>query len=370
MRVTVIGAGVVGTHVAVALARRGAEVTLLDRGEPGQGTTAGSFAWIDASHPGLASYLDLRVRGVRAWQRQADELGRPPWVALPGTLSWPGPDEGIEEHLQRLDAHGCGPRRLSAGDARSLEPDLIVPGDTDTLYHFEGEGWVEASPAIAALLDRGRAAGIRVRTHVAVESLLLDESGCVGGVGLAGGERLEGDLVVSCAGRWTGSLAAGAGIDVPMVPAAPHAPPSLGLVVRTTPGPARVGRVIRGDGLLVRPEPGGRLLVHSEAHDSMLETEGAPPPGAAEEVLARLAERIRGASEMRVEAARICVRALPADLMPVVGPALDGLYVVATHSGITLAPALGELVASELIDERESEELQPFRPARFGRAAA
>src|SRR4051794_15069015 len=96
MRITVIGAGVVGTHVAVALTLRGAKVTLLDRGEAGQGTTAGSFAWIDASHPGLTSYLDLRVLGVAAWRRQAGELGRPGWVSLPGTLSWPGPDEGLE----------------------------------------------------------------------------------------------------------------------------------------------------------------------------------------------------------------------------------------------------------------------------------
>jgi len=49
-------------------------------------------------------------------------------------------------------------------------------------------------------------------------------------------------------------------------------------------------------------------------------------------------------------------------------PARDGLYVVATHSGMTVAPALGELVAGEILDERQSDALERFRPARFERA--
>jgi glycine/D-amino acid oxidase-like deaminating enzyme len=40
--------------------------------------------------------------------------------------------------------------------------------------------------------------------------------------------------------------------------------------------------------------------------------------------------------------------------------------VVATHSGVTLAPALAELVASEVLEGSDREELRPFRPGRFG----
>ena len=49
------------------------------------------------------------------------------------------------------------------------------------------------------------------------------------------------------------------------------------------------------------------------------------------------------------------------------GPVRDGLYVVATHSGMTVAPALGELVVGEILDERQSDALERFRPARFER---
>lgn len=44
---------------------------------------------------------------------------------------------------------------------------------------------------------------------------------------------------------------------------------------------------------------------------------------------------------------------------------MPSLYVVAAHSGVTLAPVLGELVANELIDSVAEQRLKPFRPGRF-----
>src|SRR6185312_575904 len=99
MRVVVLGAGIVGAHVACELAFRGADVTLIEAGEPGGGTTAGSFAWIDASAPGIADYLGLRPLGVRAWHRWAGE----PWLSLPGTITWASEDaETLEAHAERV----------------------------------------------------------------------------------------------------------------------------------------------------------------------------------------------------------------------------------------------------------------------------
>jgi glycine/D-amino acid oxidase-like deaminating enzyme len=146
----------------------------------------------------------------------------------------------------------------------------------------------------------------------------------------------------------------------------------MGLVVSTTAVRSRLRSVLFADGLLVRPDRDGRLLLHSDAHDARVHSRTAdpPPPAVAEELLALLRARLRGMDAAGVEQARTCIRALPADRMPVVGPALDGLYVVATHSGVTLAPVLGELAVMELIDGREAAELARFRPQRFKRRAA
>jgi glycine/D-amino acid oxidase-like deaminating enzyme len=46
-------------------------------------------------------------------------------------------------------------------------------------------------------------------------------------------------------------------------------------------------------------------------------------------------------------------------------PDVSGYYLAVTHSGVTLAPALGRIVADEIVHEREEPRLAPFRPGRF-----
>jgi glycine/D-amino acid oxidase-like deaminating enzyme len=55
--------------------------------------------------------------------------------------------------------------------------------------------------------------------------------------------------------------------------------------------------------------------------------------------------------------------------MPAVGfpPGIEGLYVFVSHSGVTLGPILGTLVAAELFGSLDPR-LEPYRPARFAAA--
>ena len=58
---------------------------------------------------------------------------------------------------------------------------------------------------------------------------------------------------------------------------------------------------------------------------------------------------------------------MPEDGFPVIGrPArIGGLYIATMHSGVTLAPVVGELVALEVIDGTRDPLLAPFGPDRF-----
>ena len=61
-------------------------------------------------------------------------------------------------------------------------------------------------------------------------------------------------------------------------------------------------------------------------------------------------------------------RVLPPDGFPIVGY-LRGprnLYVTATHSGVTLAPILGQYATQEILDGISLEPLSPYRPDRLG----
>ena len=64
-------------------------------------------------------------------------------------------------------------------------------------------------------------------------------------------------------------------------------------------------------------------------------------------------------------------RAMPADRLPIVGPLpwLGSLYLAVSHSGVTLAPALGRLVAKEVAEGTADGLLAPFRPGRFAERA-
>jgi glycine/D-amino acid oxidase-like deaminating enzyme len=50
-------------------------------------------------------------------------------------------------------------------------------------------------------------------------------------------------------------------------------------------------------------------------------------------------------------------------------PGLDSLYLAVTHRGVTLAPALGRLVADEIATGEPQWLLTQFRPGRFNERA-
>jgi glycine/D-amino acid oxidase-like deaminating enzyme len=58
---------------------------------------------------------------------------------------------------------------------------------------------------------------------------------------------------------------------------------------------------------------------------------------------------------------------MPADGEPIVGPVVEvpGLYVAVLHSAVTLAAAVGRLVARELVDGAVEPLLAGCRPDRF-----
>jgi glycine/D-amino acid oxidase-like deaminating enzyme len=87
---------------------------------------------------------------------------------------------------------------------------------------------------------------------------------------------------------------------------------------------------------------------------------------------ARAATAMQAASEIlpaltniSAESVRIGIRPIPLDGFPVAGwdPTRPGLYHVVTHSGVTLGPVLGRLVAADVAGA-SAIELATFRPDR------
>lgn len=73
--------------------------------------------------------------------------------------------------------------------------------------------------------------------------------------------------------------------------------------------------------------------------------------------------------EVPIEAVRIAIRPEPVNSYSAIGrlPGVKGLHVAITHSGVTLAPFIGEGLTREILHSQEVPEFAAFRPARFFR---
>ncbi|MFL6126810.1 NAD(P)/FAD-dependent oxidoreductase [Actinophytocola sp.] len=356
MRVIVIGAGVVGAAVAAGLARRGAEVTVLEAERPGAGTTGNTFAWVNAGGKEPESYFALNHAGMRAHRELAG--GNAPWYFPTGNLVVAGEEHraALANRLDRLRDRDYPAQRLTPARVRELEPDLVLPPGAAYAF-FPDEAHVLPISLLARLLGDARDHGATVHTRAAVTEV-------DGGVAsTADGTRHRADVVVSCTGRWTTEVASLAGAAIPMIDPNRAGTPAVGYLATTAPVPVRLTRVLHTPALNVRPDGAGRLQLHAPDLDP-----GADPanPGTdvAAEFARRLPEVLTGTENAPIDAVRIGQRAIPGDGHTVAGFTDPGFYVVATHSGVTLAPLLGDLVADELFGV-ESPMLADFRPDRF-----
>src|SRR5438128_10425142 len=71
--------------------------------------------------------------------------------------------------------------------------------------------------------------------------------------------------------------------------------------------------------------------------------------------------------EVEPEAVRIAIRPIPGDHLSAVGPMprTSGYYIAITHSGVTMSPFLGAVVADEIVHGRQRAELTHFRHAAY-----
>jgi glycine/D-amino acid oxidase-like deaminating enzyme len=354
MRVVVIGAGIVGAAVAAGLTRRGARVTVLEERFPGAGTTATSFGWVGAGSVHAADsdvYFTLTHAAVHAHHALGSDAFR-----STGHLEWAGGRVSQEELNRRVDwltARDYAVERITAERAGELEPCLTPRPDGTEYVLYPEEAHVFPARLLGRLLAEARAGGAEVETGVAVREVRSGSAGA--NVVLADGGVRTADVVVSCAGRWTGML-----LDLPML--VPGAGTS-GFLATTSPLPVPLSRVVSTDHLCVRPDGGGRLLLRATDLDSTADP--ALPPGhrIGAELLARLPEVLRGTEGAHIEQVRVAPHTAPARGRTVAGFVDDAehVYAVVSRDGVTLAPLLADLVAGEVYGT-ESAMLSPFRP--------
>jgi glycine/D-amino acid oxidase-like deaminating enzyme len=361
VKVTVVGAGLVGSNIAYRLATAGAEVTVVESGVPGAVASATSYAWLNSNNVSDTNYHMLRCLGMAAYPELARDLGHGDWLHTDGNLHIAYGDAAgatLRDRVERLRGLGYPARLIDTDEVAAREPALRLTGPVAAAAFYPGEGWIDATPLIGDLLAGfQRAGGTLVSGRVA---RLSTADGRVAGVELADGTVIGADTVVLCAGA-TSELLAGTGVDVSLIG-------EVGASVVTAPAPVRVKALIHLPDLSIRPDGNARLVIRAKDIDEAVDTDTMTlPQDAVDEVVRRTvaALDIPGGTLTAAEV-RTAFRPRPPDGRPIIG-AVDGVpgaYLVSTHSGATLGALLGNVVTQEVVYGREEPLLAPFRLSR------
>ena len=372
--VAVIGAGIVGACIAARLAEKNTPVLLLDTGEPGHGTSNASYAWVNANQKLPRAYFDLSVAAMAEYQRLAWQHAPATWYHRDGNLVWfadPGQAADLAERVARLQAWGYAAELIPVSQAiADLEP-ALAGGDTRPdaqIAWFPEEAWVDALAMTERLVAAARHAGGRVLTGPDREVVSISrDGGRVTTITLRGGQTLPVRAVVNAAGAAGTAVAAMVGRKLPMQD-------SPGMIVRATlpDGVETLTRLDDREIIAMRPDGPERVLIALDA-ESISEIAGLPPGPLSishplvGRMLALAADAAPVLAAAQPVAAVIAPRPIPADGYPSVGgvPEIPGYFEAITHSGVTLAPLIGRVLAAEILGQPPDPLFAPYRPDRF-----
>ncbi|MFB7737942.1 TIGR03364 family FAD-dependent oxidoreductase [Streptomyces sp. NPDC056112] len=213
MRVTVVGAGVVGTMHAWQAVERGHEVVQIEREAEARGASLRNFGQIWVSGRAVGEELDTALRARELWEEIG---GRVPALGFRanGSLT---PVRGdleravAEAAVARPDAAVRGRKLLTPAEARALNPALR--GEFDAALYCERDAAVEPRTAQLAL----RAELLKHPNYTFLPGREVREVVGEGAVRDDHGDVHTGDVVVLCTGAWLGGLVrelAGPGLPV------------------------------------------------------------------------------------------------------------------------------------------------------------
>ena len=410
-RVVVIGGGAVGLACAYELARRGSEVVVLDRGEPGNGCSAGNLGWVV---PALSDPLPAPgvVRESLKWMLKRDSplyidprfaLSAPGWLwrfwrhcnprdytrgleavaalnrrtfELYDRLRGDGvrfemyqqgllflfSTEAELEHtfasFAKLTALGLSPaERLSRDAVLAMEPALSPQVAGGVLVTREGH--LRPESLCSGLVERLRGMGAEVRSDLEVVGATRTAAR-VNAVETRAG-ALEGDVFVIAAGAWSGRVARMFGFDLPI-----QAGKGYSVTIRDPVNKPKYPLYLHEPRVGITPFDGALRL------GGTMELSGINSRIVPERVAAirRAASRyVPNVDAGRAQVEWTGMRPLTPDGLPAIGraPGLDNVFVATGHAmlGVTLAPVTGAAIGELVAGDRSSFDLVPFDPGRF-----
>jgi sarcosine oxidase subunit beta len=369
--VAVIGAGSVGVPAALALARTGLSVLVIDElPSPGQLSNKKAIGGIRATHSdfGKIRVCQRSIEIFSAWKEaEGDEIG---WLS--NGYSYPAYSESMERKLKDLMQvqHGFGLdiRWVSPAEYDELVPGINMEGLRGSTYS-PGDGSASPLLAVNAFYFKSLAAGAAYRFGEKVTSLRLAKDR-IEAVATDRGEYAVGE-VINAAGNDAREIARLAGLDVTVVP--DNHEGAISEPVQRFFGPMVVD---------IRPEPGSAnyyFYQNNEGQVVFCITPDPPILGVRNEstsvffpqVAKRMVQLYPRLASLRVRRSWRGQYPMTPDGFPIVGRAAalkNYIHAVGMcGQGFMLGPGLGELL-TRMVTRRQTADdariLQSFLPDR------
>jgi len=387
--VLVIGGGIVGAATAYQLARRGAEVILLEADQLASGATGRNlgFIWLHTRRPGPELELVMATRN--GLEGLPDELGADFGLRTNGGLIYFTTEAQaavMREFVERRVGDGVPMRLLDGDEAREMAP--ILPETVLGASFCPLDAQIDSRRYVRAFAAAAQRAGARVVEGTAARTLETRD-GRITRVSTDIGPISAGHVVLA-AGAWSPYLAAQLGLDLPIHPMRLQ-------IVQTEPMAPRLDVVLYGPAAvkqyaMFRELPSYRHEAFAtELEDrlglALLESacqtaDGSYLLGIAMDFpgfdwkpdlagVALVAEGMAAAlPELRAARfARAWAGVLPmtSDSLPIIGraPGFDDLIIASGHVfGNGAGPTTGMLVADLICGTEPAMDMTPFRPDR------
>ena len=353
-KVIVVGSGIIGASVALACQDLGAEVSVLEQGSLGGIASSNSFGWINASFAENQAYFDLRKAALESFRALDQRLVLVDCIRWQGTLWWEDAGRNFVEQFRSLTSRGYPASIVNEDQIASLEPYLRQLPNQAILTATEGAA--QAQKVALAILAEVEGKGGSVRSGVSLKRI----EQAIGGV--CSVQTDAGNMACDAVVLATGSAAKQGlpGVDwkLPMAN-------KKGIILKTNVLPQVINHTLMTPDVHFRQNPDGSFTA-GEIFNGEIDP-NVDPIDLAVEVLDRIQIKLRDVPTLSLSEVNVGVRPIPLDGLPVIGevPGMVGVFSAVMHSGVTLGPLVGQLLASEILQGVNCALLEAFRPSRF-----
>lgn len=360
--IVIIGGGIIGCTLAYDLARRGAQVTLLERQALAQEASWASAGIISAPSPAYAYRQEMEEIAFRRYPALIQEIEAlsgvsTGWHPTGKTVVGSDVDAAALRHMLEWEqSFGLDVEWLDGAALRAREP--AVSDRYTCAVQTRAVASVLLGRVCLALTRAAEHYGAAIVEHMPVLGIET-QGGRATGVRTIDGTRPAGVVVVA-AGAWSRMLGESLDFTIPTVPV-------RGQMIAIADPPIRIRTVIAGGGIYIVPRADGTVAVGAtEEHEAGF-AKDVTPAG-----LRWLAEHVDALvpslNDGRLVASWAGLRPSSADGKPLIGkiPHLENVWVAAGHfrSGAMLAPGTSELLTSSILAGEPDARLAAFDPAR------